>query len=71
MSSTGNGTGGTSARSLARKAVFTADSRVYGHLSRERRLAAWELLMPSLSCLSAEDRKYVLVSGICVPSEFA
>ena len=68
---TENGTAGTSPRSLARKAVFAADARVYAHLSRERKLAAWELLMPSLSHLSAEDRRYALVSGICIPSEFA
>ena len=62
---------GMSARSLARKAVFTADHRLYQSLSREKRLRALRLLMPSLSSLTREDRKYVLVSGICVPSEFA
>jgi hypothetical protein len=62
---------GMSARSLARKAVFTADRRLYRRLPREKRLRAFRLMMPSISSLTQEDRKYVLVSGICVPSEFS
>ncbi|MDG6907957.1 MAG: hypothetical protein JRN20_19485 [Nitrososphaerota archaeon] len=68
---TENGTKGISPRSLARKAVFEADARVYARMSRERKLVAWELLIPSLPYLSAGDRRYVLVMGICVPSEFS